>query len=347
MKLLILTQKIDQTDPVLGFFCRWVEEFSRHAEKITVICLEKGTYTLPHNVTVYSLGKDKKPSRLLYLWNFYRLVWLLRGEYDSVFVHMNFEYILLAGWLWRRLGKKVGLWYAHGAVPKGLRYAASSADIIFTSTKEGFRLSNEKIKVVGQGIDTNLFSPRDDKPEPHIFTIVTVGRISRVKDYELLIEAIRRIETRVVVNIIGGPITEADREYDDLLRAKIAAYHLDQRVFCLGPKTQKEIVPELQTADLFVNMSQTGSLDKAMHEAMSTCVPMLTSNEAATQVLGPYGDKLMYAKGAPADLLRKIEWVMNLSLPEREALGSALRDIVKRDHGIEKLINSIVTYYGK
>ena len=58
MKLLILTQKIDINDPILGFFHRWVEEFSKHCEKITVICLEKGEHHLPENVKVLSLGKE-------------------------------------------------------------------------------------------------------------------------------------------------------------------------------------------------------------------------------------------------------------------------------------------------
>ena len=38
MKLLIITQAIDENNPVMGFFVRWVEEFSKHCEKITVIC---------------------------------------------------------------------------------------------------------------------------------------------------------------------------------------------------------------------------------------------------------------------------------------------------------------------
>jgi len=80
MKLLILTQKIDKNDPILGFFHRWTKEFARQCEKITVICLEKGLpreisqsdtfsdkkkdftwgeYDLPENVSVYSLGKEK------------------------------------------------------------------------------------------------------------------------------------------------------------------------------------------------------------------------------------------------------------------------------------------------
>ena len=59
MKLLILTQKVDKNDPILGFFHRWVEEFARHCEQVTVIALGVGEYDLPQNVRVFSLGKEQ------------------------------------------------------------------------------------------------------------------------------------------------------------------------------------------------------------------------------------------------------------------------------------------------
>ena len=56
-RLLITTQAVDLDDPVLGFFHRWIEEFAKHCESISVICLKEGRHDLPDNVHVYSLGK--------------------------------------------------------------------------------------------------------------------------------------------------------------------------------------------------------------------------------------------------------------------------------------------------
>ena len=119
MKLLIVTQKVDQNDSVLGFFLSWLIEFSKHFEKLTVICLEKGEYNLPDNVKVYSLGKEIESKlqitnyKLLIRFNriikFYRLIWQNRKNYDTVFVHMNPEYIVLAGWLWKMMNKLISL----------------------------------------------------------------------------------------------------------------------------------------------------------------------------------------------------------------------------------------------
>ena len=113
-RLLILTQKIDRNDPILGFFHRWVEEFAKHCESVIVVCLQKGEYDLPKNVRVLSIGKEEGGSRMRkivrYIVRFYRYIWHERENYDAVFVHMNPIYVCLAGPWWRLTGRKIALW---------------------------------------------------------------------------------------------------------------------------------------------------------------------------------------------------------------------------------------------
>lgn len=59
MRLLIVTQKVDRDDDLLGFFHQWICEFAKHCDFVTVICLEKGEYALPANVRILSLGKER------------------------------------------------------------------------------------------------------------------------------------------------------------------------------------------------------------------------------------------------------------------------------------------------
>ena len=108
MRLLITTQVVDRTDPFLGFFHGWIVELAKHFEHIEIICLQEGQHSLPSNVNVNSLGKELGiQSRIVYAARFLGLVWKLRDSYDAVFVHMNQEYILLAGWLWKILHKRI------------------------------------------------------------------------------------------------------------------------------------------------------------------------------------------------------------------------------------------------
>jgi hypothetical protein len=96
MKLLILTQKVDAEDDVLGFMHHWLQVFSKSFETITVICLEKGIVNLPENIKVLSLGKEQKKSKLRYITRFYTYIFKERKNYDVVLVHMNKEYVVLA-----------------------------------------------------------------------------------------------------------------------------------------------------------------------------------------------------------------------------------------------------------
>ena len=146
MKLLIVTQKVDINDSNLGFFHRWIEEFAKHYERVEVICLEKGKYNFSRNVFVSSLGKEDGRGRIFRLIRFLHLVNILR--YDRVFVHMNPEYVILGGPIWHILGMKVAFWYTHKAVNLRLRLAVRIADVIFSASRESFRLATMKFKIL-------------------------------------------------------------------------------------------------------------------------------------------------------------------------------------------------------
>ena len=183
MRILVITQIIDQHDPGLGFFHRWLEVFANECESVQALCLKEGAHVLPSNVTVTSLGKEKGQSRLKYLWRFYRTIFVLRHEYDAVFVHMNPEYVALGGLVWRLMGKTVGLWYAHRAVNLKLRLAECFTNIVFTGSKESFRIPSSKILVTGQGVDTSIFVPHE-RIRDNTLTLLVVGRISPIKNLE-------------------------------------------------------------------------------------------------------------------------------------------------------------------
>jgi glycosyltransferase involved in cell wall biosynthesis len=346
MKILILTQKVDAKDPVLGFFCRWIRQFASQADEVKVICLYKGEYDLPLNVKVYSLGKESGQSRIKYVYRLLKYSWDFRNEYDIVFVHMNQIYVNICGLLWKALGKKIGLWYAHGAVSGSLKLALALSDIVFTSTKEGFRIPSSKVTVVGQGIDTEYFTLKSaEQAEKKPFEIIYFGRISPVKKIEHLLEAVALVKDRIdlVVNIIGPAESMEQKNYLSKIKSLTHTLGIANRVTFIGGVPNDEIVGWLKRADVFVNPSQTGSLDKTGLEAMACGVPVLTSNEAYSSVIGKFQDRLFYQKDSVEDMSLKIaSLAFSQDLP---ILGMQLRDIVVREHGVRQLISRILEKY--
>ena len=291
MRLLITTQVVDTEDPVLGFFVRWIEEFAVHCEQIEVICLFEGKHELPANVRVHSLGKEHgRRSSFSYAASFLALLWQLRGRYDAVFVHMNPEYVILGAPFWKLAKKRVALWYLHKRVDLKLRIAASLADVILTASKESFRLAAPNVHIVGHGIVVGD-APREPHEAGAPLRILTAGRIAPAKGVLEMLEAIDRLIARGVSSrfrILGAPATMSDRGYSDLVDARMRALPkgVAERA---GAVPHRDIPQELARTDVFLNLSETGSIDKAILEALASGVPVVTSNEAFRDLLTPYG----------------------------------------------------------
>lgn len=337
MKLLIITQKVNKSDPILGFFCRWIEEFSKQVSELYVICLERGEYNFNENVRVISLGKDQGISKFRILLNFYKSILSLKNEYDVVFVHMNPIYIVLGGFLWRIFGKSIALWYMHKTVDFKLKIAEKFCDVIFTASEKSFRIRSNKVKIVGHGIDTDLFKPIERRDGHDKFRVINVGRITPVKNQLRLVQLLDELKRSdkkvdVVLEIVGAAAVESDFEYLNKIKKYIKENDLEPDVKLAGPLDQRELVGYYNKADLLVNLSETGSLDKDVLEAAACNVDVLTSNEAFAGVL---------PKEYLADMDdEKILEAIRLKISDRSGLGK-LRGMIVKNHNLNSLINVI------
>ncbi len=330
MKLLIFTQKVDALDDNLSFFHRWIEEFAKHCESIIVICLFEGTHNLPNNVRVLSLGKEGGVSRIKYLWRFYSYIWKFRAEYDNVFIHMNQIYVVLGGLFWRLWNKRIGLWYAHGAVSLSLRVATLFADTIFTSTAEGFRIATNKRHIVGQGIDATLFVQKKEYSIGAQFRLVSSGRITPPKNIPAMIDlvgALIRENIPATLTLIGS----GDQAYTDQLKVYANDTSLSQEVVFLGGVPYHEVAATLADYDLFLNLGTTGSLDKAILDAGAAGVPVVTTNPA------------LAAFAVDHDPLNALRMLYHMKPEERMEQSARLHEWVVREHSLSRLAEAMLT----
>lgn len=336
IKLLIITQKVDQNDQLLGFFIDWLRRLAGKFNKVTVICLERGDFDLPENIEVISLGKEKGLSKIRQLVKFYKLIYQLRDRYQAVFVHMNPIWAALGGLVWRFLDKKIILWYTHKSVTWKLKIAEKFADVILTASKESFRLPSKKVIITGHGIDTELFrSPLNRQHSDGILKILSIGRISPVKNYECLIDAAKILRNKQInfeVTMIGETVLPSDENYRRKLEAKISQLDLGNFFSFLGKINHQGLVEYYQSHDIFVHLSRTGSLDKTILEAMASGMTVLSSNDASKAFLPP---ELIFDDHKPEELADKI-----VKLSEINDL-EFLRKYVVKNHNLDKLIDKI------
>ncbi len=286
-------------------------------------------------------------TRLRYLSRFYATIWREREHYDVVFVHMNPEYVVLGAPLWRLMRKRVGLWYTHKSVTGWLRLATWFADIIFTASKESFRIQSSKVRIIGHGIDTRSFNPGSPTTERER-RIVTVGRITRSKNIMGVIDVAKRVREQcpdVELCIVGSAVTDIDREYERGCRvyAKQQGFDLD-RVFAGGVRHER-VVEVLHQASVFVSMSETGSLDKAVLEAMACGVPVVTTNEAGKAVMREVCSECV--PRVDGEVLGIVCDVLSWSMAERQKAGDELAAYVREHHGLSTLVGRIFEECGR
>ena len=332
--LLIITQKVDRDDQLLGFFIPWLRKFADHFEKVTVLCLEQGSFNLPNLVQVISLGKYHGLLKFKQAWNFYSLTFGLRHNYDTVFVHMNPIGVVVGAWWWHLLGKRVFLWYTSKGVTLKLRVATWFADGIFTASPESFRLKSSKVIVTGHGIDTDLFRPNPSKRLTGLH-LLSVGRIAPVKNYEILIQAahiLRESGRDFLVTIIGEPALAQDVEYEKKLKKMIDALGLTSNFKFMGKINNENLVPYYQSHSIFVHLSKTGSLDKVILEAMACGMTVVSCNDASKTFLPLTA---VFLENDADSLVVAIRNVMNGSV------SPVLRQYVVDHHNLDKLIDTI------
>lgn len=340
MKLLIVAQKIDRDDENLGFFHRWVEEFAKHCTGITVIAGFVGDYDLPEHVAVFSLGKEEGAGRLKRIWRYWRLFARHERAGDAVFFHMIPEFVLAAAPFLMRHRRLSVLWYVHKSVTRTLRVAERIVDYIFTASELSFRLPSKKVIITGHAIDTDAFMP-DSGPRigrGENFRLLTVGRISPVKDIETIILAgavLKNIWDRPwALSLIGGPLTRRDEEYLVRLEALVREKDLSERVLFLGSRPHRAIPAIYRDHDIFISLSRTGSVDKSVLEAMCSGLPVICANEAFRPILPP--ENFLESRD-PETLARRI-----MALADSRTSGEELRDLVVKNHGLAPTVKTIV-----
>jgi glycosyltransferase involved in cell wall biosynthesis len=336
MRLLIVTQSIDLDDPILGFFHRWVEELADRVVSVEVICLKLGRHALPANVRVHSLGKEKGGrSKIACAFSFLWLVWSLRNKYDRVFVHMNPEYVILAGLKWRFLKKKVTFWYNHPAAGRRFSLAAKLAhQILYTSPYAA------TAKVAGAvqmpvGIDTDLFRPSGDAKMRSAFYMQ--GRITPSKKVAMALEALQLVRKSATANLtLVGP---EDPIYGNELRKKFAELIKSNIVTFAGEK-QNDKTPALYSIHgASINLAAAGHFDKSAFESMACETPVIVSSKAFEGIVP---GEWIVPENDPEALADAMQRMVQLGDDEYRTLGAHERAQVVARHSLATLIDRLI-----
>jgi len=340
MKLLICTQVLDRDDPYLGFMHGWFAELARHVEQLTIICLKEGEHSLPENVHVYSLGKESAPQdtliyqsvllRFEYIVRFYRYIWRVRTKHDAVLVHMNQEYILLGGWFWLLIGKRIYLWRNHYAGTFLTDIAAFFCTKVFCTSRYSYTAKYKKTVLMPIGVDPRFTPP---SLPPASGSILFFGRLAPSKRPSLLLEALALLRGEQWSADFYGP---GEASYVASLKQK--AVPLRERVKFLGPVPHHEAPTVFGAHEIYVNLGGSGMYDKTIFEAAACgCLVLAASEDFAKLV----DQRFTFKQDDAEDLAQKLHVLLKVPKEERRVLQNSLTQLAETQ-SLQKLIGYLV-----
>lgn len=346
MNLLLINFEVNPESQVLSWQYRLACGLAESFERIVVLTENSVPCKLPGNVEVHAVPRlfVRAPLRLLgakWLMIIPVFFWCLKHRFHACFIHMNMEWAYRLYPCFRLFRMPVLLWYAHGTVTTRLQLAHHCVDRVITSTPEGFRLQSHKVEIIGQGIDTDLFRIQ---PGQEVRTdIVSVGRISRRKQIDLLVDVMEQLRKRSSdipfrLILIGSPINKQDKAYLQEIRDKIQIAGLEGWIVFAGHVTHGNLPDFYQNAFLHLNLSQTGSMDKTVMESLAAGCPVLTSNEAFFDLLADKKEMLLQSQDAEVIAARIVELFKSQTDLDRESL----RQLVVGKHDFRGYVANIV-----
>lgn len=281
------------------------------------------------------------------LYSFY-LPWAERDELEScdVIRGLQMSAAIPAVLAKKRYGVPCAITFGYDArklarqrLPRlNLGLARRHADVIVCTT-ESLRETMTKltprgrVELVPNGVDLQTFRPAPVRHAPEgRWKIVSVGRLSKEKNYELLIEAaveLSGVGVEVEVHLVGsGP--EASR-LESRANSRGVALTL------LGTVPSSAVAHHLAAADVFVLCSRSEGHPKAILEAMACGRPSVGTNVPGIRDVLKDGETGLLASESAASLAKAIGALLHdRALAER--LARAARAEVEQHYDLDALV---------
>jgi glycosyltransferase involved in cell wall biosynthesis len=223
------------------------------------------------------------------------------------------------------------------------------ADVIATVSRsvlnevEKYGIKNKYIKVVGNGVDENIFYPEKKKRYKDKYILYT-GRLSERKGISDLIESMYQINQKhpkVKLLISGRGVLRQK------LEKTVTELELDDVIKFLGYVSFEYLQLLYRNAYLHVIPSYYEGLPTVLLEAMSSGVPVIcTAVGGAPDVINDARDGFLINPGEPHEISR----IANLLLSDinlRNKIGNNARKKILSRYTWDKIADDVINDYNR
>ena len=351
MNVLAIVQNMDHDDPFGGFIFDWMIALSKKVDRLVILTLKKNVefYDVPNNVDIYSLGKEKYTGfscKLYYLYNWHwNIKQILKKEkIDVVFTHMTPTYSVLAYPYFFRKKIPIVTWFLHPKLSAILKLAHYCSTKVVSATLTSYPYKKDKLVTIDHGINTKTFSYEETNNNKEK-VILSVGRLSPIKDYITLLKAVSLGNKQFKLFIIGSPTNNKDKKYKEELLGIIRILNLEENVKILPAMTMKDLSYWYRQCSVLVNATPDGSFDKVVLEAMACKKLVLVTSNNFQEILDPYYNDLSFKFGNYNDLHDKLVSIFSLPLNKRDQITLYLQQKVIEKYSLDSLMGKLVEVF--
>ena len=344
MRLVVVTQRVDPADPVLGATVAKIGALAARCDEVVVLTDSAVDGVLPGNCRVRLFAAGSRLGRGLRFEQALAAELASRPRPAAVLAHMCPVYAVLAAPLARPLGVRVMLWYAHWNRSRMLEAAVRASSVVVSVDRRSVPIDSPKVVGIGHGIELDDF-PCVERQGARSLRAVALGRYSAAKGLGALVRGValaRAAGLDVALTCYGPTISAAEEENRAALEAQVAALGLDAAVRLEGPVARPEVPGVLAAADVLLNNMRSGAPDKAVYEACATCCPVLVSNPLFDELLEGIEPPLLFPLDDAEALAERLSLLAALEQSSRAAVGRELRARVLERHSVGTWAEAIV-----
>jgi glycosyltransferase involved in cell wall biosynthesis len=342
-------------------------DLSRRGYYTTVLTCTKGNhryekreegYGVIHHKTFFSpLGNSFSPS-------IFRTLLKIKDDYDLIHAHCHLFFSTIMASLVRRFGSPPLIITTHGIMSASAsdwfnmlymknvgKWVLKSADRIICYTQmekdklvDMLKIDSEKISVIPNGVDTDLFHPDPDTDkrsnQSNAITILWVGRFVRGKGVDYIIQA-AKILVKECPNL--KILLVGDGPSKGKIKGLIEKFDLNKNVI-INENIANENMPGVyQKSDMFVLPSLNEGVPKTLLEAMACGKPVVISDFPHLEELIKNAG-LMFPKG---DVRALANSIMRLTRDKELAkeLGNNGRKKIVEGHSWESTVSKTIELY--
>lgn len=190
-----------------------------------------------------------------------------------------------------------------------------------------YGLSEDKVTVIPNYVDTDLFRPNPDVP-PKPGRICFIGRLEEQKNLFALLEAVKGLDVELVL-VGNGGLREG-------LEAKARAEHIPAQF--LGALPHGALAEVLNGAQVFILPSLYEGHPKTLIEAMACGLPVIGTDVPGIRDLIVHRETGFLCGTSPAEIRQAIQEVLgDKALQER--MGRKAREFVVEHFALDRIVS--------